>query len=246
MTHRCLLVILLLPAAFACSTALGANNDTLFGQTSSISNAFTAGDRDHPVGSHFHSSNLDVLPDGNPPIMVFDAAEVGGFFDDEEIRGVSEFNIQGPTGKAILFFEVRDLFAEGLIFDERGVDGLFGQGAFEGLIDVFAYAADYMEQVSDYEIPPIQETPILSIDVTPSVRGGDEFSVDVTSIFNELAATNQDLGVRLQMANPDRDAGAITFANFRVELEAIPEPQSWTLLVVGLFALLRFRAHCRN
>ena len=61
------------------------------GQTYSVGNGFTGGT--HPEGSHFHSSNLDELPVGNPPTIFPGAAEVGGFFGDEEIRGISEFSL---------------------------------------------------------------------------------------------------------------------------------------------------------
>jgi len=212
------------------------------GNTFSVSNGFTAGN--HPVGSHFHSSNLSDLPNGNPPINVVGAAEVGGFFDEEEIRGVSEFDVQSPVLQATLSFEVLDLFEEGLVFEERGVDGLFNQGAFEGIIDVVAFEADNIESLSDYEIAPISDTPIISVDVTSSVVGGDQFSADVTSLYNDLASRGEDLGIRFQMREPNADAGAITFSNveLQLQLQTVPEPTcNWAFLLLGLLPLFRTR-----
>ena len=134
------------------------------GQTYSIGNGFTGGT--HPEGSHFHSSNLDELPVGNPSIIFPGAAEVGGFFGDEEIRGISEFSLdEAAYYKAILLFDVLDTFAEGLSLEPSGIDGLFGQGPLDGVVDVFAFVADGVESFSDYQTEPISPAPILSIDV---------------------------------------------------------------------------------
>ena len=224
---------------FSNTNLFAAGTSVVYGHTASIGNGFTAGN--HPAGSHFHSSNLDDLPNDNPPINLPGVAEVGGFFGEEEVRGISEFEVGGPVSTATLSFEVLDLFAAGLTFDERGVDGLFNQGPYEGMIDLFAYTADHIESLSDYQVPPLSEIPVLSVEVTPLVVGGDEFSADVTSIYNQLSTEGQDLGIRFQMRDPDPDAGAITFTNVRLTLQAVPEPNANFLFLLGLVILLRFR-----
>ena len=211
------------------------------GTTYTIANGFTEGT--HPVGSHFHSSNLSILPPGNPSIILPAAAGVGGFFGDEEVRGISEFPVgETEVVSAVLSFDVLDLFEAGLSPDPNGVGGLYGQDPLEGFVDVFPYAADFLENVGDYQAPPISETPLLSIEVADGlVFGGDTFSVDVTSFYNELRVSGEELGIRLQMADPDLDAGAITFHNFRLDLEVVPEPTSALPLLIGLVACMRLR-----
>ena len=81
---------------------------------------------------------------------------------------------------------------------------------------------------------PISPDPILSIDVGDGLVGGDTLEVDITSLHNDLFHSGRDLGIRLQMADPDPNAGAVTFNNFRIQL-AFPEPGSG--LLAGVFAL---------
>ena len=227
--------------------AVDVESTSVSGTTYSVGNGFTGGT--HPEGSHFHSSNLDELPAGNPPTIFPGAAEVGGFFGDEEIRGISEFDLEpGATvDAAVLSFDVLDTFLEGLSPEFSGIDGLFGQGPLDGAVDVFPYLADGSEATSDFQAPPITELPILSFAVDDQLAGGDTLSVDITSIYNNLVTSGDDLGIRLQMANADPDAGAITFHNFRIDLEqaVVPEPSSMTLavfLIAGMCALRRPRS----
>ena len=246
--HRGLLILLL--ALIPPNQVFAANVD-IAGTTYSIANGFTG--LSHFDGSHFHSSNLTELPSGNPPIVLPGVAEVGGFFGDEEIRGVSEFALQGSASTATVFFDVLDMFALGLSPVPSGIDGLFGQRSYVGVIDMFGYAGNGMEEVSDYQIAPISGTPVLMIDVGPGlIVGGETLSVDVTDIYNNLvsqlasdpanAATA--LGVRLQMAPPaDPNSGAITFGNFRLQVVAqdVPEPAAGLLLLLGMAVVLRQR-----
>jgi hypothetical protein len=234
--------------AIICMNQASAFETDLVGTTSSIGNGFTGGS--HPAGSHFHSSNLDVLPAGNPSIIVPGAAEVGGFFGDEEIRGVSEFELQGAEAAdaATLKFDVFDTFAAGLSPEASGVDGLFNQGGYVGFVDVFPYVADATETISDYQVETLTELPILSFEVGPGLlAGGDTLSVDVTQIYNDLVAGGEAaFGVRLQMASPDPDAGAITFDNFRISLEqsstpVVPEPNAGVIMIAGCGMLLGLR-----
>ena len=98
------------------------------GTTYSVANGFTAGT--HPEGSHFHSSNLEDLPPGNPSVPLSGVAEVGGFFGDEEVRGVTEFPLQAAAPQAILEFDVLDLFELGISPEVNGVDTGNRQGNF--------------------------------------------------------------------------------------------------------------------
>lgn len=230
-----LLVVLISHQAFS----LDASTDHVDGATYSIGNAFTGGI--HAEGSHFHSSNLSVLPPGNPAVLFPGSAEVGGFFGDEEVRGISEFEV-GDTEviEAELFFDVFDLFLVGAIPETSGVGGLFGQDPLDGDVDVFAYAADHLETVSDYQVAPLSADPILTFSAN-DFSGGDTLSVDVTAIYNDLAASGSDLGIRLQMADANPDAGAITFNNFRLELTPVPEPSSFNILIASLIGFAFFR-----
>lgn len=210
------------------------------GTTYSIANGFTAGS--HPMGSHLHSSNLDELPPGNPFIPLAGVAEVGGFFGDEEVRGVSEIPLQVSATQAILEFEVLDLFEMGISPEVNGVDGLFGQGPYVGDIEVYLYAGDSIESLSDFEIAPLDDMPLLTIEVAEDFQAGVTIQTDVTEVYNGLVedlANNPGgpnaLGVRLQMPAPaDFDAGAITFGNFQLAL--VPEPNGALALLIGLWA----------
>lgn len=241
------LALVTLTLALACAQvqttqAVETTVDHLDGVTYSIGNGFTGGS--HPEGSHFHSSNLDELPAGNPPVILPGAAEVGGFFGDEEIRAASEFHVEDvEVVEAILRFEALDLFLEGITAEPSGIDGLFGQGPYEGSIDVFAYVADGVESIGDYQIETLGEFPILTFEVNDELLGGESFSVDVTSLYNDRAAAGEDLGIRLQMSAPDPDAGAITFGNFRIDLEpvTVPEPTSGLLLMMSILGSLMLR-----
>lgn len=204
------------------------------GDAYAIGNGFTSGS--HPEGSHFHSSNLIDLPDGNPPIILPGVAETGGFFGDEEIRGAVEFPVQDMFLTATLEFDVFDTFEAGISPVASGIDGLFGQGSYEGFIDVYAYVGNGIEEISDYEAPTIGTGPILSFEVAPGlITGGDTFSVDITDLVKSLVDDgSSDLGIRVQMADGDADSGAITFHNFRVRYETIPEPSSTLLMTLSV------------
>ena len=216
------------------------------GKTASVANGFTDGD--HPSGSHFHSvTDHDALPAGNPGITLSSVAEVGGFFGDEEVRGISEFPVQATADIATLLFEVRDMTD----VSPHAIDGLFGQGSFTGIVDVFAYEADGVESVSDFQTPTSPATPILTIDVvSDGIMAGDTLSVDVTSLYNDLVvASHTALGIRLQMSAANTSAGAISFDNFRLQLSdvtSVPEPSPVMLMglvTVGLGGLRFFRRH---
>jgi hypothetical protein len=218
------------------------DENLFFADAYSVSNGFTTLGT-HPQGSHFHSTNLDDLPAGNPSIPVFNVAEVGGFFGDEEVRGLAEFDLQGRdiATQANLFFDVYDVSAIGI----EPIGGLFGQDAYVGTIDVLGYRGNGLEEVSDYQFAPV--VPLLSFDVD-ALQAGDTIDVDITALYNELvldlrnnpATAAKALGIRLQVPSAvdpsDPNTGAITFHDFRIL--AIPEPPGSAFLLLGLAAFL--------
>ncbi len=244
----------LLGVLLACSAVSRAQavtqEDLLLAATYAVSNGFTAAGT-HPEGSHFHSSNLNDLPSGNPTIPVPGVAEVGGFFGDEEVRGVAEFDLFGrnTTLQAILSFDVYDV--SDIAFNPIG--GLFGQDPYVGTINVLGYRGNNVEEVSDYEIEPVLSLENFVVDPS-QMAAGDTIEVDITDFYNELVSellanpsTAPDaLGIRLQVAPPadveDPDTGAITFNNFRIQ--TVPEPQTWFICLLGLASWFGI-ARCR-
>ena len=146
--HRCTSFVLV--GALIAVNQTHAITTDVAGQTSSISNGFTA--IFHPEGSHFHSSNLTELPPGNPDILLPGVAEVGGFFGDEEIRGVSEFELQNAAEKATLLFDVLDLFELGLSPESSGIDGLFGESEQRPLVVPRIGQSRYAAELFDGQI----------------------------------------------------------------------------------------------
>ena len=210
------------------------------GATSTVGNAFTGPHAGS--GTHFHSvTDPHVLPPSNPDLFVFGAAEVGGFFGDEELQGVSEFTLQaGAASSAMLLFDVRDNSDIDIL---HPIGGLFGQEPIAGFIDVYSYEADHVESVSDFVAVADRPTdpPLLSIEVAPGlIAAGDTISVDVTNVYNTFVADNESaLGIRLLARDPDPHAGAITFNNFRLRLTnttGVPEPSP--TLALGVVCLV--------
>lgn len=215
------------------------------GLTYSTANGFTD-DSGHPVGSHFHSTNFDV-PEGSPGFGFPGIAETGGFFGEEEVRGVSEFDLAGQTAvdRAILRFDVLDLSAIEDLGESPGTHGgLFGQDLNGGNIDVFAFSGNNVENIGDYEIAlASDEIPLLTFDAS-QLSAGDTLEADITGLFNQLVTDSAAaFGVRVQMSFEDSspDAGAITFTNFRIETEVVPEPSSILLLMMALGTWTSFR-----
>lgn len=199
-----------------------------------------ANDGPGSAGSHFHSSTQ--TGDGG-------FAEVGrGFFDDgnggevrEEIRGLSEFDLNGLTtaSQAILQFEV--LFPGGLFADNAD--------PFDGIIALLAYEGDNFESIGDFQITPtfaISDFAINPIDF----EGGETISLDITALYNSFIANGiSALGIRLENA-PLVDASlAWTFGNFLLTTETapppppppgeVPEPATIGLLGLGVALALR-------
>lgn len=187
-------------------------------------------------GSHFHASNeLPVDPD-NSTVIAANMAEVGGFFGEEEIRGLVEFDLRGrvPAEAATLSFDVADV--SGLI--GQPVGGLFGQPMYVGGIDGVAYVGNNAEDLSDFQASSI--APLGTVQ-TDGMTAGQTTTWDVTQLYNErISAGNASLAVRLQIRSNDPiPDGAITFDNFR--LTVVPEPSTLVLAWLALAVLLGCR-----
>ena len=233
--------VVLCVAAFCAFSFNAAGVVVIDGKTATVANGFTGGS--HPAGSHFHSAtDHSVVPASNPALFLSSVAEVGGFFGDEELQGISEFELLGEAVLAVLLFDVRDMTAD-ISFEP--IDGLFGQGPLNGIVDVYPYEADHVEHVSDFVAEQDRPTdpPLLSMLVgTGLIQAGDTISTDVTTIYNDFVVADEHaLGIRLQTRDADKDAGAITFNNFRLEItlrepQTVPEPSP--VLLLGLVGLL--------
>jgi len=182
---------------------------------------------DQGVGTHFHSdTGFDFFGPG--------FAEVGSF-EQEEVRGLSEFDLTGLGGSA----------ATVLSFNTQGF-GLFSglnDFAFDGDIDIIAYAGNNLENTADYEIA--SAATIGSFNTT-GLTVGTAFNFDVTTIYNN-AITNgwTSLGVRLSTEDTSDDGGAWTFDNFQLvpgATPSVPEPGSFLLLLIGFAGLLYYRS----
>jgi len=218
------------------------------GKTATVANGFTG---NHPAGSHFHSvTDHSVVSPSNPALTIHSVAEVGGFFGDEELQGISEFELLGEAVSAFLLFDVRDMTAD-VSFEP--IDGLYGQGPLNGIVDVYPYEADHVEHVSDFvpEQDRPTDPPLWSMLVgTGLIQAGDTLTTDITTIYNDFVIADEHaLGIRLMTRDADKDAGAITFDNFQLhvtlrEPQAVPEPSPTLLLSVAgllLSGLARYR-----
>jgi hypothetical protein len=179
------------------------------GVTYSIADAFTDGG--HGTGSHWHNTSVAGPPAPAVPTSKR-YAEVGGFFGDEECRGISEFTKPAATALQVtLSFRVVDMtIAEGGLSPDP-IDGLYGQGPFSGNFDIVGYTANATEELPDFQA---SGTVLQTIDAS-ALSANDLLSYDITSLYN---STSNYVGIRLQMTTPDYNAGAITFEDFQIQV----------------------------
>jgi len=192
-----------------------------------ITNGFTfavASGLDTSFGTHFHSSTGGDF--GNPA----GKAEVGRFFE-EEVRGLSEYDLTG--------LELADsAFVTFNVFSEGGLFAGANDTPFTGTISVYAYQGNNLEDISDYEAASVAT--IGSFAVNPAtVDVGDVFSFDITSVFNDAIDLGWlSLGIRLQSVPLNPDSQAWTFDTFRLTSDdqstgVIPEPATWAMMILG-------------
>ncbi len=200
------------------------------GMAQTITNGFTfavASGGDTSVGTHFHSSTGGDF--GNPS----GKAEVGRFFD-EEVRGLSEYNLAGLSNAPSAFVTF-NVFKAGGLFDGAN------DTPFTGTISIFAYQGNNAEDISDYQAMSFAS--IGSFGVGPGVSVGDVFSFDITDAFNfAIDEGFASLGIRLQAVPLNPNSQAWTFDTFRLTSDnqtsgAVPEPATWAMLILGFGAI---------
>lgn len=222
--------------AVVCS-ALTANALEIESGAYSIADNFVNHDKAIGVpggGSHKHASNEDPVDPENSTIIVANAAEVGGFFGSEEVRGLAEFDLTGrqPVERATLLFDVANVLEMGL--NSVPVGGLYGQEKYVGDIAVIAYEGNNREDLDDFQAPSLA---LVGRFNTDELVADDTLDFDISQIFNEqIDAGIASLGIRLEISPggsiPDE---AITFDNLHIE--AIPEPSTFGLAYFGLIAV---------
>jgi hypothetical protein len=180
-------------------------------------------------GTHYHSNTGGVF--GNPA----GKAEVGNFFS-ECVRGLSEYDLTGLAASPSAFVTFN-------VFNDGGLFSGINDFPFAGTIDVFAYAGNNLEDVSDYEAVPIG---VVGSFGTAGLVVGNVVSLDITTIYNAaIAGALPSLGIRLQRAGEAAaNTGAWTFDSFRLTVDdqstggVVPEPSTYALLATGLAAIL--------
>ncbi len=177
------------------------------------------------VGTHFHSNTGGAF--GNPA----GKAEVGSFFE-EEVRGLSEYNLAGLAAAPSAFVTFN-------VFSDAGLFEGDNDFPYFGPIDIVAYEGNNTEDISDYEAPSVGA--VGNFDTT-GLSIGQILSFEITSIFNEAVMNGDELlGIRLQISGAP-NGGAFTFDNFRLTTTddtsstVIPLPAAAPLMLIALFA----------
>ncbi|MGM3308006.1 hypothetical protein ACSQ6I_18860 [Anabaena sp. WFMT] len=175
--------------------------------------AFSVSSGPDPNGFGIYFSSSTSNPFGNPA----GKNEVGNFFN-EDIRGLSEYNLTGLTSAASALINF-DVFQKGGLFP--AINGF----PFTGNIQLVSYIGNNAENLYDYQAPSIGTVGTFS---TASLAVGDTLSFDVTSIFNSAISNGfSSLGIRLQVdSGTDPEGGAWTFDNFRLTTVPVKVPES--------------------
>lgn len=212
------------------TTAIALTALTSAAQAFTLTEGFTfsvANAGNNSPGNHFHSSTGGDF--GNPA----GKAEVGSFFN-EEVRGLSEYNLSGLSSATSAFITFDIFAAKGLFQGENDFP-------FTGNIDIVAYAGNNLENISDFESPTIGNVATFS---TTGLAVGNTLSFDITALFNgAISSGSTSLGLRLQTApGTTTNGGAWTFDNFRLTTDnqtsqPVPEPLTIAGAVVAATSL---------
>ncbi|BCL36088.1 hypothetical protein NSMS1_25350 [Nostoc sp. MS1] len=184
--------------------------------------AFSVSSGPDPNGYGIYFSSSTNNPFGNPP----GKNEVGNYYN-EDIRGLSEYNLTGLTStkSALLSFNV--FKAGGLFVDQNDFP-------FTGNITVLSYVGNNSENLYDYQAPSIGTVGTFN---TANLALGNTVSFDITPIFNSAINSGlSSLGIRLQVSDgTNPDGGAWTFDNFRLTTASVPEPTFTSALLMVAF-----------
>lgn len=199
----------------------------LTGNEFSVASASPGGWPD-PVGDHFHSDDSDTYGTGTDWIEVGECCADG---NDEEARGMVEFNIVGA-------FVAQSAMVEVQVAQLGGLFGQSGPGSFT--IDVYAYEGNNTEQIVDYSAEATYLTSFESAGLLVS----QVLQFDVTDVFNAAVGdSDPSLGIRFQPASEPGEQ-AVVFGNATLTfstdpplppVESTPVPSS---SVTGLLLLL--------
>lgn len=176
------------------------------------------------TGDHFHSNTGGSF--GNPA----GKAEVGRFYD-EEVRGLSEYDLSGLSSSTTAFVTFNVFNAGGLF---AGVNDF----PFDGAITVEAYQGNNTEDLSDFQAAT---TATIGSFMTAGLTVGDVISFDIASVFNDAVGNGlTSLGIRLRV-DPLNASGAWTFDQFRLTTDdqstnpsPVPLPAALPLLASGM------------
>jgi hypothetical protein len=206
--------------ALMLSGVFGAQAATITpGFTFTVADAFTGASG---VGTHFHSNTGGAF--GNPAGL----AEVGRLVS-EEARGLSEYDLTGLAASPTAF----------VTFQVYSLVGLFGQGSYQGPIQVVTYLGNNAEDLSDFEAA---STGVAGSFNTTGLIVGNTVSLNITALYNAAIANGDvSLGIRLASSPLTSENVAFTFNDFRLTTDdqttRVPEPMSLALLLGGLAAL---------
>ncbi|ARE42021.1 hypothetical protein RGUI_3880 [Rhodovulum sp. P5] len=180
---------------------------------------------DNRFGDHFHSSTGGDY--GNPA----GKAEVGNFYS-EEVRGLSEYNLDSLSVATSAFVTFEVYLLGGLFVGENDF-------LYEGNIAVASYLGNNSEDITDYEAASTGSIGSFS---TIGLAVGDTLSFDITSVYNAAILNgDESLGIKLFYTPTQSNGGAITFDWFRLTTDnqsnIVPLPAGLPMLVSALAAL---------
>ena len=202
----------------------GGGMQMISGLAYAVSNRFTSPDT-HPTGTHFHVAN-DAGNEGPPAIPIDNYVEAGGYFGDENIRGIIDFDLAGATtgSTCTLKFVVTDIGPSGLnIQPSPDTGGLYGQDhlgsattePYPGLMEVHGFTSDGVEALAKYSIA----SSVLGNFDCNGLTANQMVMFDITSFYNaRVIAGDSFLGIRFQATPENDENSALVFEQFQLEV----------------------------